>query len=146
MQDVNQPIAKRNVDERVNNMTPIQSNWLGYIGIASGLLMIVSPFIFGYSNLSDPTTNDIICGVVTAVLTAFCLVTAKSSTLSTIRQGAAWFVAFLGAWIVIAPFVFNYYTVIGAVYEDSFTGGFNLILAIAAIVAFRANEEQPQAI
>lgn len=137
---------RRNVEQRISGMVPIQSNWLGYVGIVSGILLIVGPFIFGYSSLSDSTTNDIACGIATIVLTAFCLLTAKSRSLAAIRQGAAWIVAILGAWLVISPFVFGHYSVTGLIYEDGFTGGFTLIVTIAAIVAYRGNEEQPQAI
>lgn len=71
------------------------TSWLAFI---VGLWLIASPFILGYSGSSVPTTNEVIVGIVAAVLALILLVAGGS------YSWAGWILALVGIWEIAAPF------------------------------------------
>ena len=71
------------------------------INILCGLWLILAPFILAYSNLQMAMWNDIIIGILVALIA---MIGAFGSTWTS----SAWVTGLLGVWLVIAPFVFNY--------------------------------------
>ena len=80
----------------------------GQVQVASGLNALVglweiaAPFVLTYSAIAAATTNDVIVGVIVAVLAAIRVFWA---------YGAAWLSwvnVVLGVWLIIAPFVLTY--------------------------------------
>ena len=47
-----------------------QSAWINWINVVLGGWLVASPFVYGYSGLSGPTTNEIVVGVAMIVLAA----------------------------------------------------------------------------
>ena len=93
-----------------------------------GLWVVLAPFVLGYSIIQTPLWNDIVCGVLIAIL-------------GIIRFGspattawASWTNAGIGAWLVIAPFVLAGY-VVSATWNDVVCGALVVILGIASALA-----------
>ncbi|MDJ0388424.1 SPW repeat protein [Roseomonas sp. E05] len=78
--------------------------WASGINVVAGLWLIAAPFLLGYSAIPAALWNDIVCGVLIAALAALHL---RSPTRG---QGLSWTVAGIGAWLVLAPFILPYDT------------------------------------
>ena len=57
-----------------------ESRWMSLFSVVIGGAVIASPFVFNYSDLSAPTTNNIIIGVLVVVVSAWGFVTAHSES------------------------------------------------------------------
>lgn len=47
-----------------------RSAWVNYLNAVMGAWLVASPFIYGYSGLAGPTTNEIVVGAAMIVLAA----------------------------------------------------------------------------
>jgi NO-binding membrane sensor protein with MHYT domain len=56
------------------------SRWMSLVSIVIGGAAIAAPFVFSYSDLSSPTTNNIIVGVLIVVVSAWGYVAAPSES------------------------------------------------------------------
>lgn len=84
-----------------NNLT--KSNFINYATLILGLWLIIAPFILGYVD-STAITNDIILGLLIAAVSVVRLFTAfRPNWLN-------WLIFALGLWLIIAPFIFGYFS------------------------------------
>jgi NO-binding membrane sensor protein with MHYT domain len=56
------------------------SRWMSLVSIVIGGAAIAAPFVFSYSDLSSPTTNNIIVGMLIVVVSAWGYVAAPSES------------------------------------------------------------------
>jgi hypothetical protein len=69
------------------------------LGILAGLYLAISPWIIGFNNLTTLTVNNLITGIVVALLAlGFASAYAR-------MHGVAWVTPLIGAWTIIAPWV-----------------------------------------
>jgi len=71
------------------------------INILCGIWLIIAPFVLNYENLQVAIWNDVILGILVALL-------AIVRTFGVAWGGATWVTGLLGVWLIIAPFVLNY--------------------------------------
>jgi hypothetical protein len=67
--------------------------------LLAGLYLVISPFVVGFGMLTDVAANDVITGVVLALLAVGC-----ARGFDRMRS-IAWVIPVIGAWIVVAPWV-----------------------------------------
>ena len=79
-----------------------QVQWTSGINLIVGIWLIFAPFVLGYAALQVAQWNDIILGILIALLAA----TRVSKPLR--QPGISWTIVVLGFWLVIAPFVLGY--------------------------------------
>ena len=108
----------------------------GALGVLGGIWLIVSPFVFGYNDLSrantgsqNATTMGIICGILTILLAGFCLATEKMPEMQKYRFGAAIGLVLMGVWLMLAPYVSNYAEVRNSLYNCQITGAIFILVA-----------------
>ena len=78
-------------------------SWASGLNIAAGIWLIISPFVFGYGDMQYLLWNDIVLGILVAVLAVIRI----SSPFSTPAVG--WLNFLLGIWVVISPFALGFY-------------------------------------
>lgn len=79
-----------------------QARTASAINIAAGIWLILAPFILGYTEIVQALWNDIIVGVIVAVIAALRVFTpVRSNWLS-------WVNVILGFWLIVAPFILGY--------------------------------------
>jgi hypothetical protein len=71
------------------------------INIILGIWLIIAPFVLGYNRLDVAVWNDIILGVIVAIV-------ALIRTFGAGQTSASWINVLAGIWLIIAPFVLNY--------------------------------------
>ena len=88
---------------------------MGGLGVLGGIWLIVSPFVFGYNDLSvgktggqNATIMGIICGVMAILGAGFCIATEKMPAMQKLRFNVAIGLVLLGVWLMAAPYLFNY--------------------------------------
>lgn len=72
------------------------------LNVLAGIWEIIAPFVLGYSSNSAVTTNDVIVGIIVAVLAAIRFFGAYAAA------WLSWVNAVLGLWLIAAPFVLHY--------------------------------------
>jgi hypothetical protein len=92
------------------------------LNLLAGLWLILSPWVSGYADNGGAVTNSIMVGIVIAILAA-----ARQAGAAT---GWSWVNAILGAWMIAAPFVFDY--------SLDVAGAWNSIIVGLIIVALGA--------
>ena len=58
---------------------PLHMQWLSWINALLGVWLFIAPFALGYSDISSPLWNDIVLGVIVAVLAVASSVASVSS-------------------------------------------------------------------
>lgn len=104
--------------------------WTSGVNLALGLWLIVAPFVLGYSALFGPLWNEIICGVIIAVLASIRLASPAHA------EWASWINAGTGVWLIIAPFLFEPWAV-SSMWNEVIVGAVVAILAAASGAAAR---------
>ncbi len=102
------------------------------VGILAGLWLIISPFILGNSGVSTVMWNEIIFGVIVAVL-------AGIQMASTETRWPSWINFVVGLWLILAPFVLNSYTGLGAARSNDVVLG--IIVGLTGLWAALATPE-----
>ncbi len=83
---------------------PVRSQNAGASGlnILLGIWLIIAPFVLGYARIEAAQTNDVIVGIIVAII-------ATIRTFGAFTQpGWSWVNVLLGVWLIIAPFVLGY--------------------------------------
>lgn len=96
----------------------------GLDGLA-GLWEIAAPFALGYSALAVATWNDVIAGLIVAILAAW-----RSMGENYTMAWPSWINAIIGVWLVISPFALGYPTGSVATTNDVIMG---IVIAVLAI-------------
>ena len=77
-------------------------SWTSGINLVAGIWLIIAPFILGYSGIVAALWNDIVVGILIAIL-------AGGRLAGPFRNpGYSWFNVGLGCWLIIAPFILPY--------------------------------------
>jgi hypothetical protein len=71
------------------------------LNILAGLWLIISRFILGYSALRGTMWNDVIVGIIIALIAAGKLSRGRSI------QWLSWINVVLGLWLIVSPFIFG---------------------------------------
>ncbi len=93
------------------------------INILLGIWLIIAPFVLNYANLGVAETNDIIVGIIVAVVAAI------RSFGGFGQPGWSWINILAGIWLIIAPFVLGYSNNATPLWNDIILG---IIIAILA--------------
>ena len=93
------------------------------INILLGLWLMIAPFVLNYANLGVGQTNDIMVGMIVAVVAAI-------RSYSEVGQpGWNWINICAGIWLVFAPFVLGYSSNATPLWNDIVLGTIITILA-----------------
>ena len=111
--------------------------WLSWVAFVAGLWLIVSPFILRYSGSTSPTRNDMIVGVIVAVL-AFITAVWNRSTASWL----SWIIAIVGIWEIAAPFILGYTDSTRALWNSVILGILILIFSLIRGLSFQMPMER----
>jgi BON domain-containing protein/SPW repeat-containing protein len=104
-----------------------ETNWLSGVSMLAGLWLIVSAFLFGgFGNSSGGAWNSLIVGIVIATLAA------GRAYQPDIGAGLSWINAILGAWMIAAPFVYDYTFNQARTWNSIIVGFIIVIFAIAS--------------
>lgn len=78
-----------------------QASTASWLNVLAGAWLIIAPFVLHYTNATT-RTNDILIGVIVAVLALFRgAIPSKNTWLS-------WVNLILGLWLIVAPFILGY--------------------------------------
>lgn len=94
-----------------------QNSWLSWLVFIAGLWLIISPFILGYSGSGTAASNDIIVGIVVAVLGFINAVWGRTTA-----SWLPWITAIVGLYLIAAPFFLNYRSLTSAFTNDIILG------------------------
>ena len=100
-----------------------------WVNFFLGLWLIVAPFVLAYRDISAALWNNIIVGIVIAVLASWRAL-GKESVRMTVTS---WVVALLGLWTLIAPFVLRYAGNASAMWNGVIVG-----IVVAILATYRA--------
>lgn len=104
--------------------------WTDWAILVLGVWLIVAPFALAYTETAAATYEDVILGVLIAVLALWRGVRPRTPAMT----GVSWVLAVAGLWVVIAPFVIGYTDTATAVWNDVIVG-----LAVAILgIPYRA--------
>ena len=123
-------VSHNDIDTRLVEDTRAVQTVKGLSGTNAGIgiWLVLAPFVLGYSIIEAPLWNDVVCGVLIAILG----IVRFGSPLTT--AWASWTNAGIGAWLVIAPFVLAGY-VVSATWNDVVCGVLVVILGVVSATA-----------
>ncbi len=101
---------------------------LNWLVVVAGVWEVVAPFILGYAAISGALWDAIIIGVVLIILGAWAALAGQDSTVKLL----SWINAVLGLWLVIAPFIISYSSVVAAMWNDIIVGVVVIVLGVWA--------------
>jgi len=110
----------------------------GGVGILGGLWLIVSPMVFNYNgkassalqaNADNAALLSIVVGVLTIVLSAFCVATETQASLQLYRFVATVTLIGFGLLLMLAPYFFNYNMLRDPMTNMQLTGSAFIIIA-----------------
>ncbi len=119
----------------MDGTTPVrrQSAGASSLNILLGIWLIIAPFVLNYARLEAAQTNDIIIGIIVAVIAAI-------RTFGAFTQpGWSWVNVILGVWLIIAPFVLGYSGAARPLWNDIILGVVIAILAWTSATSVRRN-------
>jgi ABC-type molybdate transport system permease subunit len=125
----------------MNGATPRreQSAGASSINILLGIWLIIAPWVLGYADLSAAQTNDVIIGIIVAIVAAI-----RSFGAFTTR-GWSWINILAGIWLIIAPFVLGYSNHTTPLWNDIILGIVIAVLAWTAAASIRRTDLPPPA-
>lgn len=103
--------------------------WTSGTNIVAGVWLVAAPFILDYSNIAGAVWNDILVGVIVAILA---WIRVGSPLLN---EGVGWTNLVLGAWLILAPFVIGYSANTAALWNDVIIGFVVAVLAAMSAVS-----------
>jgi len=122
----------------MNGATPRQRNAAASsINILLGLWLIIAPFVLGYANLAAAQSNDIIVGIIVAIVAAIRSFGAYAA------RGWSWINILCGIWLLIAPFVLGYSNAPTPLWNDIILGIIIAVLAWTSAASVRRTDLPP---
>ena len=106
----------------------------GILGIATGLWLLVAPFLLGYSDNSTASINEWGCGGALVVLCGLCVALLNRPRLEPLQWVAGGLAVLVSAWLFISPFMLDFRTTSGAMWNDFLSGVSSAVIAAAAMV------------
>jgi uncharacterized membrane protein YdfJ with MMPL/SSD domain len=98
-------------------------SWLNFI---LGVWLIVSPFVLLYRGISQALYDNIIVGILVAILAIWRALAEETDGMTVV----SWVMALLGLWTLISPFVLGYSQTRNAMVNDVIVG---IVVGILAI-------------
>jgi uncharacterized membrane protein len=98
------------------------------LNIIAGLWLILSPFFLRYSAFGASTVNDVIVGIIVAILAIIAMNNPRNTW-------ASWINLVLGLWVIIYPFTAHYGSISRVVANNVIVGIVIAALALASAVA-----------
>ncbi|MGH8101046.1 MAG: SPW repeat protein [Chthoniobacterales bacterium] len=102
-----------------------------WINVLLGIWVIISPFVLGFALLPRAMWNNVVAGIIVAVL-------ALVRTGPARQAGWSWANVILGVWLIISPFVLAFVSTT-AVWNNVILGIITLIVAWANAAATRSH-------
>src|SRR3954469_7890715 len=90
-------------------------SWLNFI---LGIWLIVSPFVFLYRGISEALWDNVVVGILVALLAIWRAVADDTEGMTIV----SWVMALLGLWTLISPFVLGYSQTRNAMLNDVVVG------------------------
>jgi len=107
------------------------------LNILLGIWLVIAPFVLNYARLEAAQTNDIIVGIIVAIIGAI-------RSFGAFTQPAwSWVNVVLGVWLIIAPFVLGYSGSATPLWNDIILG---VIIAILAWTSATSTRRNPPAV
>jgi ABC-type iron transport system FetAB permease component len=97
------------------------------LDVIAGVWLILAPFVLGYAFATGALWNDILLGIIIAVLAGY---RAMSEGYKTSWPSWVGFIA--GLWLIVAPFIVGYSSISAAVWNDVI---FGIIVAVLSLWA-----------
>ncbi|HEY1268538.1 MAG TPA: SPW repeat protein [Candidatus Binatia bacterium] len=98
-------------------------SWLNFI---LGIWLIISPFVLLYRGLSQALWDNVIVGIIIAILAIWRALAEETEGMTVI----SWVLALLGLWTLISPFVLGYAQARNAMVNNVIVG---IVVGILAI-------------
>lgn len=108
--------------------------WMSWTNVVLGAWLVAAPFALAYTGVTAAVYEDIILGVVIALLAFWRAVGEETAGMANV----SWVVAVAGLWVLVAPFVLGYAAVTAAITNDVIVG-----LAVALLASWRAVSHGP---
>lgn len=104
-------------------------SWMNFI---LGLWLVVAPFVLLYRGISAALWDNVIVGIVIAILAGWRALGKESARMTV----ASWLVALLGLWTIAAPFVLHYAGNASAMWNGVIVG-----IVVAVLATYRALDQ-----
>jgi hypothetical protein len=111
----------------------------GGLGVLGGIWLIISPYLFDYSNFGgaktlkasadNATLLGLICGIITIVISVFLIATEKNNNLLQARIFAGISLVLMGVLLLAAPYLFNYSMIRDPLWNLQLTGAIFVLIA-----------------
>lgn len=113
-------------------------HWSSGINVLAGLWLILSPFMFGFSEVESILWNEVVIGLAVAIFAMFRA--AKPYQF----EPLSWINFVFGVWLIIAPFILGYsaHGQGGAMLNDIIIGV--IIIVLAGMSAITTREATPK--
>lgn len=99
------------------------------INIIAGIWLALAPFLLSYSDITGAVWNDIMIGLVVAIL-AWIRVDRPL-----LNEGVSWINLILGAWLILAPFAIGYSATVAPLWNDMIIGVVVAVLAATSAIS-----------
>lgn len=107
------------------------------LDVLAGIWLIISPFVLGFQDIRNATSNDVIFGIIIVILAAIRFFGAYAvSSLS-------WIVALIGLWILVSPWVLAYFVNGTPLWNNIITGIVIIVLACWGAIATATEHHYP---
>ena len=106
---------------RITTFTP--TRWATGLVILAGLWLLISPWVLGYTDVGNATTNDVVLGIVIAIIAAIRMWGSWSAA------WLSWLNVVLGIWVIASPRILGYTTNNAALWDNVIFGIVVVILA-----------------
>ncbi len=123
----------------LRTFSTLNLTFTGGLGVLGGLWLIVSPYLFDYSNFSgaknlkgsadNATLLGLICGIITIVISVFLIATEKNNNMLQARIYAGISLILMGVLLMAAPYLFNYSMIRDPLWNLQLTGAFFVLIA-----------------
>src|SRR5512140_1872905 len=99
--------------------------WEDWMGVALGVILLVSPWALGYSVETAATMNALVMGVI--------LVLEEMLELGLHETAEEWIDLAAGTWLIASPFVLGFASVMPAAASAIVVGALTVLFALAAM-------------
>ena len=98
---------------------------LSWLVVVLGAWEVIAPFVLGYAAVVGALWDAIIVGAVLIVLAGWAALSNQGTTIKALE----WIDVFVGAWLIVAPFIIPYTNVVAAMWNDILVGALAVVLS-----------------
>ncbi len=107
----------------------MKEHWQDGVSVLVGVWLVISPWVFGYFNITVPTLTSVVLGVIIAV--------AAGAALLKFHEWEEWVSVVMSGWLIMSPWLFNYAAMAPAAWNHVVVGMLVLALSGWSIWHFR---------